>query len=109
MNASDYGGGTPVIDVWRPDVGIAVGHDELAPKLVSLPVGMPSADRATVAVEYQRKQILKPGQTLRTFETFVAAHEGDYFSTVRDYRRVMVQKGVRFPDTPANGFEPIWS
>jgi hypothetical protein len=26
MNASDYGGGTPVVDVWRPDVGIAVGH-----------------------------------------------------------------------------------
>src|SRR5277367_2649045 len=26
MNASDYGGGTPVIDVWRKDVGLAVGH-----------------------------------------------------------------------------------
>ena len=26
MNASDYGGGTPVLDVWRRDVGLAVGH-----------------------------------------------------------------------------------
>ena len=26
MNASDYGGGTPIIDVWRKDVGLAVGH-----------------------------------------------------------------------------------
>jgi alpha-galactosidase len=108
MNASDYGGGTPVIDVWRPDLGLAVGHDELAPKLVSLPVAMPSADRATIAVEYQHKQILKPGQALKTFETFVAVHQGDYFSTLRDYRRVMVQKGVRFPDAPANAFDPIW-
>jgi alpha-galactosidase len=108
MNASDYGGGTPVIDIWRPDVGIAVGHDELTPKLVSLPVGVPSADRATVAVEYRHKQILKPGQDLKTLETFVAVHERDYFATLRDYRRVMVQKGVRFPDTPASAFEPIW-
>ena len=44
MNATDYGGGTPVADVWRRDVGIAVGHLEHAPKLVSLPVAMPDAD-----------------------------------------------------------------
>ncbi len=108
MNASDYGGGTPVIDVWRPDVGLAVGHDELAPKLVSLPVSMPSADHATVAVEYAHKQILKPGESLKTFETFLAVHQRDYFSTLRDYRRLMIAKGVRFPNAPANGFEPIW-
>ena len=30
MNDSDYGGGTPVVDVWRRDVGLAIGHVELA-------------------------------------------------------------------------------
>src|ERR1039457_1231242 len=49
MNASDYGGGTPVVDVWRRDAGIGVGHLEMAPKLVSLPVTEPGPDRATVA------------------------------------------------------------
>ena len=53
MNASDYGGGTPVVDVWRRDAGIGVGHLEMAPKLVSLPVTEPGPDRATVAVEFQ--------------------------------------------------------
>ncbi|PWT88141.1 MAG: alpha-galactosidase, partial [Proteobacteria bacterium] len=43
MNATDYGGGTPVADVWRRDVGIAVGHLERAPKLVALPVTRPDA------------------------------------------------------------------
>ena len=38
MNASDYGGGTPVADVWRRDVGLAVGHLALQPLLVALPV-----------------------------------------------------------------------
>ena len=50
MNASDYGGGTPVIDVWRRDVGIAVGHVEPRPKLVSLPVSMPDAAHARIGV-----------------------------------------------------------
>ena len=44
MNDTDYGGGTPVVDVWSRDVGIGVGHVEMAPKLVSLPVTMPAPD-----------------------------------------------------------------
>lgn len=108
MNADDYGGGTPVIDVWRPDVGLAVGHDELAPELVSEPVGMPSPDKATLAVEYRQKRLLKPGEKIATFETFVAVHTGDYFSVLREYRRLMVAKGVRFQNPPAGAYQPIW-
>ena len=40
MNDPDYGGGIPVLDIWRKDAGIAIGHTELKPKLVSLPVTM---------------------------------------------------------------------
>jgi len=108
MNADDYGGGTPVSDVWRRDVGLAVGHVELQPKLVSLPVAMPGASVATVAVEYRHKEILAPGESLRTFRTFAAVHQGDCFAALRDYRRVMILQGVRFPASPDSGFEPIW-
>ncbi len=108
MNADDYGGGTPVIDVWRPDVGIAVGHDEPVPELVSEPVAMPSSDHATVAVEYQRKQTLAQGQSFKTFETFVAVHTGDYFNVLRDYRRLMIAKGMRFENPSAEALGPIW-
>ena len=38
MNASDYGGGTPVVDVWRRDYGLAAGHVETVPRLVALPL-----------------------------------------------------------------------
>lgn len=108
MNAPDYGGGTPVVDVWRPDVGIGVGHLEMAPKLVSLPVTEPSADRATVAVEFKQNQVLKPGATLKTFRTFVAVHQGDYFQTLRDYRDVMIAQGIHFDASPDSAFGPIW-
>ncbi len=108
MNADDYGGGTPVIDVWRPDVGLAVGHDELVPELVSEPVTMPSANYATVAVDYQKKRTLNPGESIRTLETFLAVHTGDYFPSLREYRRLMIAKGVRLENPPANAYQPIW-
>jgi alpha-galactosidase len=108
MNASDYGGGTPVSDVWRRDVGIGVGHLEMTPKLVSLPVAMPNAEHATVAVTYKKDQVLKPGETLKTFRTFVTVHQGDYFQTLVDYRRAMVRNGVKFNKSPESAFGPIW-
>lgn len=108
MNATDYGGGTPVSDVWSRQAGLAVGHLELVPKLVSLPVGMAAANQATVGVRYDAKQTLKPGETLRTFRTFAAAHRGDYFSALREYRRLMMKQGVRLAESPADAFEPIW-
>jgi alpha-galactosidase len=108
MNADDYGGGTPVVDVWRPNVGIAVGHDELSPQLVSEPVTMPSADAATLAIEAKQNVTLQPGASFQTPETFVAVHQGDYFQALRDYRRMMIDRGVKF-EAPASGaFQPIW-
>jgi alpha-galactosidase len=108
MNASDYGGGTPVADVWRPDVGIAVGHLEMVPKLVSLPVSMPDSEHATVAVRFHKDLVLKPGETLRTFRTFVTVHRGDHFAALSDYRRMMIRQGVHFEPAPDSAFEPIW-
>ncbi|HLH03348.1 MAG TPA: glycoside hydrolase family 36 protein [Bryobacteraceae bacterium] len=108
MNADDYGGGTPVVDVWRPDVGLAVGHDELTPQLVSEPVAMPSADHATLAIEAKENVTLRPGAVFRTPETFVAVHQGDYFDVLRDYRRMMIDRGVQFETPAAGAFEPIW-
>ena len=108
MNADDYGGGTPVIDVWRPDVGLAVGHSELKPELISEPITMPTADYATVAIESGQKRTLNPGETLPTLETFLTVHAGDYFRSLREYRRVMIAKGVHLENAPADGFQPIW-
>lgn len=108
MNDTDYGGGTPVVDVWRRDVGIGVGHIELAPKLVSLPVDRPDEGSAELAITYKRAEILKPGASLQTFRTFVAVHQGDYVQTLAEYRRAMLKRGVTFNPAPDSAFEPIW-
>jgi len=79
MNASDYGGGTPIVDLWRRDVGIAVGHVELRPKLVALPVSMPDPAHARIAVRFSKAASLSTGESFHTFRTFVAVHQGDYF------------------------------
>jgi alpha-galactosidase len=108
MNASDYGGGTPIVDLWRRQVGIGIGHLELAPKLVSLPVSRAPTGEATLALTFTHHVTLQGGESLDTFRTFVAVHRGDYFHTLRDYQHLMVKQGVTLPTSPPSAFEPIW-
>jgi len=108
MNASDYGGGTPVADVWRRDIGLGVGSVETVPRLLSLPVSMPGPDRAEVGIQCSIRRTLKPGDTLSTYRTFVAAHQRDYFQTLSEYRRFMVRQGIQFQPPAETPYEPIW-
>ena len=108
MNASDYGGGTPIVDVWRRDVGMAVGHVEPRPKLVSLPVTMPDPAHASMAVRFTKAISLRAGESFHTFRTFVAVHRGDYFRTLADYRRFMMKQGFQTATAPEDAFGAIW-
>ena len=108
MNASDYGGGTPIVDVWGRDVGMAVGHVEPRPKLVSLPVSMPDAAHAKIAVRFTKAISLPPGESFHTFRTFVAVHQGDYFRSLVDYRRFMMKQGFQMATAPDAAFGAIW-
>jgi alpha-galactosidase len=107
MSASDYGGGTPIVDVWRRDAGLALGHLESTPRLVSLPV-KEQQGTAYLEIRAEGKHLLAAGESFETLETFVAAHGGDYFSTLDAYRRLMGERGLRAPQPPKESYEPIW-
>ncbi len=111
MNASDYGGGIPVIDLWREDKGIAIGNTAPVAKLVSLPIDFDKySPTAKISIEYNYpgKEILKPNDTLSTFETFVSVHQKDCFTTLRDFSKFMQAKGIKpAPEEPA-AYEAIW-
>jgi len=107
MTASDYGGGTPVVDLWRRDCGLAVGHLESTPELVSLPVSYLDGG-ASLAISARLVRSLQPGENFPTLEIFVATHTGDYFATLSAYRRIMDDRGLKLPPVPEAAYEPIW-
>jgi alpha-galactosidase len=107
MNASDYGGGTPVAVVWRRDVGLAVGHIDVVPRLVSLPVaGQPAGTR--IAIAGDEPVLLAPGASLDLPPVFLMVHEGDHFRPLDAYRRLMAERGVAAPAIPEPSYAPVW-
>ena len=108
MNDADYGGGTPVLDVWRRDIGLAIGHLELVPKQISLPLSRKRDGTVHLALSASREQSLGAGESFDTVRSFVAVHRGDYFGVLRAYRELMLAQGVKMADSPSDAFEPIW-
>ncbi|MBM0232317.1 alpha-galactosidase [Micromonospora sp. STR1_7] len=107
MDASDYGGGTPMASVWRSGAGISVGHVEPVARILRLPVRK-TANGASIAVEGDVARTLKPGQELTTDTTFLTAHPGDHFAPLQRYRDYMSDIGQRAHKAPASAFDPIW-
>ncbi|MBB5716630.1 glycoside hydrolase family 36 protein [Sphingomonas aerophila] len=107
MNGSDYGGGTPVAVVWRRDVGLAVGHVDTVPRLVSLPVAA-QPDGTRIGMSGDQPVVLAPGATFTLPPAFVMAHRGDHFRPLDAYRRLMAERGLAAPAIPASSYGPIW-
>ncbi len=111
MNNSDYGGGIPVVDIWRKDAGLAIGEVELQPKLISLPVQKNLNDPyAQLSIEYNFPQgyTLVPWDSLVTYSSFVSVHIGDCYRSLRQYSELMQAKGVRFAPSEEAAFQPVW-
>ncbi len=111
MNNSDYGGGIPVTDIWRPDAGLAIGHTELTPQLVSLPTSIKlNGDKVNISVEldYEYPTVFKSGTTEETLETFVSVHRGDYYTPLSRYSHFMQAKGIEMAPSEDDAYESIW-
>ncbi|SEM14592.1 alpha-galactosidase [Pseudoxanthomonas sp. GM95] len=107
MDSSDYGGGTPVANIWRRDVGLAVGHVELVPRPLAMPVRR-TTKGASIAIEGQQASTLAPGAELVTERTFIAVHQGDFYAPLAQYRSFMAAEGIVGAAPPESAFAPIW-
>lgn len=111
MNDSAYGGGVPVTCLWRRDAGLAIGHLEPVPQLVSLPVEKKVGENeATISLvkEFRTPVALEDGASLETYTTFLHAYKGDCFSALRRYADLLECVGVVMPESEPGAFEPAW-
>ena len=111
MNDSDYGGGIPVTCLWRRDAGLAIGHLEPVPQLVSLPVEKKAGEnKATISLEkeFDTPVVLEDGASLETYTTFFHLFKGDCFSALRHYAQLLECVGIVMPESEPEAFEPAW-
>ncbi len=113
--AGGEGGGTPLVDLWSPQVGLAVASAEPRPEWISLPVSAGRDGLVELCVEeipearLGQKTTLGPGESLRTIRSLTVLHRLDFHDALRTYADILRSQGVAIPLTsPAACHEPYW-
>ncbi|MEA2064575.1 MAG: glycoside hydrolase family 36 protein [Gemmatimonadota bacterium] len=109
------GGGTPLVDLWAPECGLAVASAETTPQWINLPVRTCSDTLVDVCVEQQPRErfgdkiSLGPGETCSTIRSALILHQGDFHDPIRTYADMLRAQGVKIPETsPPAAYEPYW-
>lgn len=108
MNAPDYGGGIPVVDLWTHDQGLAFASLSKKPRLISLPVKVDQQQCVLFSIADSNQAVLAQGDSLNEVPVAIVAHHGDFFNGLRVYSQLLRLEGFTFPKAPMDAFQPEW-
>lgn len=107
MNAPDYGGGIPVLDLWTKNRGIAVASLSIQPEFINLPVQTIS-NTIQFGIEDSIGFVMKPNEEFSSIPFAIILHKGDYFNALSTYSNLLQLEGVKFNNSQINSLEPEW-
>lgn len=96
------GGGFPFVDLWRPEMGVAVALLDPQPARAWAPVQVSAQGVAQVQVTTRPSLRIPPGGTYAPSPVMIAVHAGDFYDPVARYRQLMGDLDVQV----VNHYEP---
>ena len=108
MNADDYGGGMPVVDLWTKHQGITFASLSTIPQLIYLPVKADEGKGVSFKLSMNKEMEIKPGELRSLIPFAVILHQGDFYNGIQTYARLMRAEGFKFYTSPKSAYEPEW-
>jgi alpha-galactosidase len=103
------GGGFPFVDLWRPEMGVAVALLDPKPALAWVPVGVSPDGAALTHVEKRPAARLAPGESWTPEPVMIAVHERDFYDPMVRYRQLMGDAGVPVvTEYEPDDYAPAW-
>jgi len=108
MNAPDYGGGMPVVDLWTKQIGIALAVVSQKPQFISLPVTVDASGTVSESMEDSEAVSIGPHGMASLPCCALIVHDGDFYNGLRTYSALMQAGGFALPRSPSVALEPEW-
>lgn len=108
MNAPDYGGGMPVVDLWTKSSGFALSVITRKPLFISLPVRVLDTGTVSVSVEDSDHVVMPPHGSAELPACAIIVHTGDFYDGLKTYSELMQAGGFSFPRGPSDAHQPEW-
>jgi len=109
------GGGTPLIDLWTPECGLALASAETEQQWISLPVRTAGDGLVEISVteapdpRLGQSRFLSPGGSYTTIRTALILHQLDFYHSISTYADLLRAQGVNIPlASPPQAYEPYW-
>jgi alpha-galactosidase len=102
------GGGVPIIDLWTPKAGLAIGHIETKPQLVSFPVEVGKDKKVMMSMSRIVNSILLAGESYKTLRTTIIAHRLDFYDPLHTYASLLADEGVKREKSSDEAYQAIW-
>ncbi|PYT77596.1 MAG: hypothetical protein DMG40_23000 [Acidobacteria bacterium] len=103
-----HGGGIPVNAFWTRSVGLAIGHVETLPFVLTMPVRVGSDQRVETSIELNDAATLKPGESFAAPRTFLAVYAGDFYEPLRMYSLALQKEGWTLPKPNNEDYGVAW-
>ena len=112
MNHTDYGGGIPMVTLWRRDANLSTGLVEPNLKLISMPVKkVRYEDFVTMSLlqEFEYPVELAKDDTVETWNQFISVGKGDFFNPLSQFSKYMETYAGYVPQaSEPEAFEAVW-
>jgi alpha-galactosidase len=108
MNAPDYGGGMPVVDLWTKNSGFALSVLSRKPLFISMPVRVLDNGIVSVSVEDSDQVAVPPHGSAELPPCVIIVHTGDFYNGLKIYSALMQAAGFSFPRAPSDAHLPEW-
>lgn len=108
MNAPDYGGGMPVVDLWTQSWGYALAVISRKPLFLSLPVSVQDSGTVSVSVDDSEHVVIPRHGSVSLPACAIIVHTGDFYDGLRTYSDLMQAGGFSFPGAPPDAHQPEW-
>ncbi len=112
MNHTDYGGGIPMVTLWRRDANLSTGLVEPNLKLISMPVKkVRYEDFVTMSLlqEFEYPVELAKNDTVETWNQFISVGKGDFFNPLSQFSKYMEAYAGYVPQaSEPEAYEAVW-
>jgi alpha-galactosidase len=102
------GGGLPIVAFWTRNVGQAIGHVELLPLQLALPVKTSADGKVNAGLTMDAPARLAPGETFSMPMSFVSVFRGDFYEALRLYSAALQGEGWNLAKPNQADYEANW-
>ncbi|MFC1481360.1 alpha-galactosidase [Candidatus Neomarinimicrobiota bacterium] len=108
QNDSELISGVPLVDVWAPEMGLAIASLEPRARIIKMPAKVDAQGGLNISLLEEPDITIEPKTTYTALKTAIIVHSLDYYQPLQRYAQMMADQSITPKRCPDFGYAPLW-